>query len=50
MIMKYHTDDSAERIRIILAQFGEKVLGTPRLILFKFFLEKGFFNRIITIT
>ena len=31
MLMKYHTGDSAEWIRIIWAQFGRQVLGTARL-------------------
>ena len=30
MLMKYHTGDSAELIRIIWAQFRGQVLGTPR--------------------
>jgi hypothetical protein len=38
--MKYHTGDSADRIRIIRAQFGGQVLGTPRLTALSFFLEK----------
>jgi hypothetical protein len=44
MLIKYHTGDSAERIRIIRAQFGRGggVLGTPRLTALRLFLEKVF--------
>jgi len=31
MLMKYHTGDSAECIRIIRAQFSSQVFGTPKL-------------------
>jgi len=31
MLMKYHTGDSAEWMRIIRIQFGGQVLGTARL-------------------
>ena len=37
MLMKHHTGDSAEWIRIIWAQFGGLVLGTARLNALKFF-------------
>jgi hypothetical protein len=40
--MKYHTGDSAEWIRIILAQFGGEMLGTPRLTAWRLFLQKVF--------
>jgi hypothetical protein len=43
MLMKYHKRDSADRVRIIWAQFGGKcLLGTPRLTALKLFLEKVF--------
>ena len=44
MLMKHHTDDSAEWIRIIRvwAQFGGQVLGTPRLTTLKLFPETDF--------
>ena len=38
--MKYRTGVSAEWIRIIGAQFGCQVLGTPRLTALKLFPEK----------
>ena len=40
MLMKYRTGVSAEWIRIIGAQFGCQVLGTPRLTALKLFPEK----------
>ena len=39
MLVKYHTGDSAEWIRIIRAQLGDQVLGTPRLTALKLFPE-----------
>jgi len=42
MLMKYHTDDSAEWIRIIRAQFGGQVFGILRLAALKLFPEKVF--------
>jgi hypothetical protein len=43
MLKKYHKRDSADRVRIIWAQFGGKcLLGTPRLTALKLFLEKVF--------
>ena len=42
MLMKYHTDDSAEWIRIIWAQFRGQVIGTPRLTALKLFPERVF--------
>jgi len=40
--MKCHTGNSAEWIRIILAQFGGQMLGTPRLTALKHFPETVF--------
>jgi hypothetical protein len=42
MLMKYHTGDSAEWIRIIRVQFRGQVLGTPRLTVIKHFPETVF--------
>jgi len=42
MLMKYHRGSSAEWIIIIRAQFGGKVLGTPRLTALKQFPETVF--------
>ena len=42
MLMKYHTDDSAERIRIIQAQFEGQVRGTPGLTALKLFQKTVF--------
>jgi hypothetical protein len=42
MLVKYHTGFSAELVRIIWAQFGGYVLGTPRLTALKLFTEKVF--------
>jgi len=42
MLMKYHTEDSAEWIIIIWAQFRRKVLGTPRFTALKLFPEAVF--------
>jgi hypothetical protein len=42
MLMKYHTGESAEWIRITLAQFGGQVLGTSRLAVLKIFPGKVF--------
>ena len=42
MLMKYHTGDSAEWIRITWAQFGGQVLGTPRFTALKLFPETVF--------
>jgi len=39
MLIKYHTGDSAEWIRIIRAQFWGQVLGSPRLTALKHFPE-----------
>jgi len=42
MLMKYHTVDPAEWIRIIRAQFRGQVLGTPRLAALKVLPETVF--------
>jgi len=42
MLMKYHTGDSAECIRITWAQFRGEVLGTPRLTALKLLSETVF--------
>jgi hypothetical protein len=42
MLMKYHTGDSAEWIRIIWAEFSGQMLGTPRLTALKLFPETVF--------
>ena len=42
MLMKYHTGDSAEWIKIIRAQLGGEVLGSLRLTALKLFPEKVF--------
>jgi len=44
MLMKYHTGDSAEWIRIIWAHFGGQVLGTPRLTALKLSPETVFLS------
>ena len=42
MLMKYHTGDSAEWVRITWAQFRVQVFGTPRLPALKLFRRKQF--------
>jgi hypothetical protein len=42
MLIKYHTGDSAEWIRISRAQFRGQMLGTPRLTALKPFPETLF--------
>jgi len=42
MLMKYHTSDSAEWRRIIRAQLGGQVFGTPRFNALKLFPETVF--------
>jgi len=42
MLIKRHTDDTAEWIRIIWAQFEDQVLGTPRLTVLKLFPKSVF--------
>jgi len=42
MLMKYHAGNSAVWIRIIQAQFGGQVLGTPRPTALKLFVETVF--------